>query len=253
MENVQEKTIVETIAQENKSHMGEEVLSCQNLVKDFDVAGKIQHVIKGITLSFKQGEFVSIMGQSGSGKSTFMYLLSGIEKNTSGKIMMLGKDLSKYSSREISKLRSTQISFVFQSYNLIPNFTVYENVITPLCLGKKKVKEQEIDAILQRVGIRKYKNSEVSKLSGGEQQRVAIARALVTQPKIMFADEATGNLDSKTRVEVMTLFKEINKETGVTIIQVTHDPLCARYGDRVITLKDGTIISDEKVKEEDRL
>lgn len=230
-----------------------EVLSCQKLAKDFDIAGKVQHVIKGVDLSFKQGEFVSIMGQSGSGKSTLMYLLSGIEKLTSGKVIMLGKDLSSYSAKEISNLRSTQISFVFQSYNLIPNFTVYENVITPLCLGKLKINENEIDAVLERVGIRKYKHSEVVKLSGGEQQRVAIARALVSKPKIMFADEATGNLDTKTRAEVMTLFREINKEIGVTIIQVTHDPLCAKYGERIITLKDGVVVGDERLKEEERL
>lgn len=245
--------MVEGKIQSKSVELGKEILKCEKLVKDFDVAGKIQHVIKGITLSFKQGEFVSIMGQSGSGKSTLMYLLSGIEKLTTGKVIMLGKDLKDYSSKEMSKLRSTQISFVFQSYNLIPNFTVYENVITPLCLGRLKINEAEIDAILERVGIRKYKHSEVVKLSGGEQQRVAIARALVSKPKIMFADEATGNLDTKTRAEVMTLFHEINKETGVTIIQVTHDPLCAKYGDRVITLKDGLIVGDERLKEEERL
>lgn len=231
----------------------EEVLSCSDLIKDFDVGGKIQHVIRGISLSFRSGEFVSIMGPSGSGKSTLMYLLSGIESLTDGRVFMLGKDLDSYSAKEISKLRSRDISFVFQNYNLIPNFTVYENVITPVSLGKQKVKEHEVDAILKRVGLSRYKHSEVLKLSGGEQQRVAIARSLITKPKILFADEATGNLDSKSREEIMLLFKEINKETNITIIQVTHSDVCAKYGTRIISLKDGAVVSDKKLKESERL
>lgn len=224
------------------------VLSCYKLVKDFMVAGKQTRVINGITCQFEQGEFVSIMGPSGSGKSTFLYLLSGIEKKTSGNVQILGKEIDKYDAKQMSKLRSTDISFIFQAYNLIPSFTVYENVTTPLLIAKKRVNEQQVDNILKSLGLLKYKNSSVTMLSGGEQQRVAIARALVTRPKILFADEATGNLDSKTVVSVMRLLQKINEVMNITIIHVTHSESCAMYGKRVLRLLDGNIVKDEIVK-----
>ncbi len=225
------------------------ILTAENLIKDFEATSGVNRVIKGISCSFKQGEFVSIMGASGSGKSTLLYLLSGIESLTSGTVKILGKDISKLNQKELSKLRSRDISFVFQSYNLIPNFTVYENVVTPLMLGRQKVNEDEIDEILKRVDLYKYKHKDASKLSGGEQQRVAIARALISKPKIMFADEATGNLDSKNGTEIMQLFKKVNEETNMTIIQVTHSKEVAMYGNRLITIKDGLIMSDEKISQ----
>ena len=225
------------------------ILTAENLIKDFEATSGVNRVIKGISCSFKQGEFVSIMGASGSGKSTLLYLLSGIESLTSGTVKILGKDISKLNQKELSKLRSRDISFVFQSYNLIPNFTVYENVVTPLMLGRQKVNEDEIDEILKRVDLYKYKHKDASKLSGGERQRVAIARALISKPKIMFADEATGNLDSKNGTEIMQLFKKVNEETNMTIIQVTHSKEVAMYGNRLITIKDGLIMSDEKISQ----
>ena len=230
-----------------KKDSEEVVLVADNLFKEFNSASGVTEVIKGISCSFKQGEFVSIMGPSGAGKSVLLYLLSGIENLTKGQVKILGKDINKLNERELSKLRSTDISFVFQSYNLIPNFTVYENIITPLLLAKKKVNEEEVDRILKSVDLFRYKHKESTKLSGGEQQRVAIARALISKPKIMFADEATGNLDSKNSMEIMKLFKKVNKETNVTIIQVTHSKEVAMYGDRLIIIKDGLILSDKKI------
>ena len=224
------------------------VLEAKGLVKEFDVGGRKIPVIKGINCSFVEGEFVSIMGPSGSGKSTLLYLLSGIESVTSGQIFILGKELTKMTAKELSKMRAHDISFVFQSYNLINHFTVYENVITPLLIGKQKIDEDKVDKILMSVGMFDFKHTPVSVLSGGEQQRVAIARALVTDPKIMFADEATGNLDSKSMVEVMNIFRRIANQQKITIIQVTHSERCAQFSDRVINLLDGKIRNIAEIK-----
>ncbi len=224
------------------------VLEAKGLTKDFLVGDRRLSVIKGVSCSFVQGEFVSIMGPSGSGKSTLLYLLSGIEKPTSGQIYILGKDLLAMKPSQLSDLRANDISFVFQSYNLINHFTVYENVITPILIAKKRVDEDHVDKVLMSVGMFDFKNSLVSHLSGGEQQRVAIARALVTDPKIIFADEATGNLDSRSMVDVMSIFRRIANQKKITIIQVTHSERCAQFSDRVINLLDGKIrnISDIK-------
>lgn len=224
------------------------VLEAINLRKEFDVGGRKIPVINGVNCKFVEGEFVSIMGPSGSGKSTLLYLLSGIETLTSGQINILGKDLSKMKASELAKMRAHDISFVFQSYNLINHFTVYENVITPLLIGKQKVDEERVDQILMSVGMYDFKNTTVNVLSGGEQQRVAIARALVTNPKIIFADEATGNLDSKSMVEVMNIFRRIANQQKITIIQVTHSERCAQFSDRVINLLDGRVRNVASIK-----
>ena len=224
------------------------VLEAKSLTKEFIVGERKIEVIKNVNCAFFEGEFVSIMGPSGSGKSTLLYLLSGIEVPTSGSVFILGEELSKMNSKELSKMRACDISFVFQSYNLINHFTVYENVITPLLIGKNKIDEDEVDKVLMSVGMFDYKHSLVSVLSGGEQQRVAIARALITNPKIIFADEATGNLDSKSMVAVMNIFRRIANQRKITIIQVTHSERCAQFSDRIINLLDGKIknISDMK-------
>lgn len=224
------------------------VLEAKGLVKEFEVGGRKVPVIKGINCTFYEGEFVSIMGPSGSGKSTLLYLLSGIETVTSGQIFILGQELTRMTAKELSKMRSQDVSFVFQSYNLINHFTVYENVITPLLIGKQKVDEEWVDKVLMSVGMFDYKHSPVSVLSGGEQQRVAIARALITNPKIIFADEATGNLDSKSMVSVMNIFRRIANQQKITIIQVTHSERCAQFSDRVINLLDGKIRRVEDIK-----
>ena len=224
------------------------VLSATSLTKDFEVGGRKISVIKGIDCSFKEGEFVSIMGPSGSGKSTLLYLLSGIEKPTNGRIEILGRDLASLSAKQLSYLRANDMSFVFQSYNLINHFTVYENVITPLLIAKRPIDEDKINQVLMSVGMYDFKYSPVSVLSGGEQQRVAIARALVVDPKIIFADEATGNLDSKSMVDVMNIFRRIANQQKITIIQVTHSERCAQFSDRVINLLDGRIRNVAEVK-----
>ena len=224
------------------------VLSAQNLTKDFEVGGRKISVIRGIDCSFREGEFVSIMGPSGSGKSTLLYLLSGIEKPTGGEIEILGKKMSQLSIKELSAMRANDMSFVFQSYNLIGHFTVYENVITPLLIAKRPIDEDKVNQILMSVGMYDFKNSPVSVLSGGEQQRVAIARALVIDPKIIFADEATGNLDSKSMVDIMNIFRRIANQQKITIIQVTHSERCAQFSDRVINILDGKVRNTADIK-----
>ena len=220
------------------------VLEARGIFKTFEVGGRKHEVIRGISCSFLEGEFVSIMGPSGSGKSTLLYILSGIDSATSGQVFVLGKELNTMSATELSALRANDISFVFQSYNLINHFSVYENVITPLLIAKKEIDEEKVDKILMSVGMYDFKNAPVSILSGGEQQRVAIARALVNDPKIIFADEATGNLDSKAMVDVMNIFRRIANQQKITIIQVTHSERCAQFSDRVIKLLDGKIRDD---------
>ena len=224
------------------------VLSATNLTKDFVVGGRKLSIVRGIDCSFVEGEFVSVMGPSGSGKSTLLYLLSGIEKPTSGRIEILGQNLAAMTQKQLSFLRANEMSFVFQSYNLINHFTVYENVITPLLIAKRAIDEDKVNQVLMSVGMYDFKNSPVGILSGGEQQRVAIARALIIDPKIIFADEPTGNLDSKSMVEVMNIFRRIANQQKITIIQVTHSERCAQFSDRVINILDGKVRNVADVK-----
>ena len=218
------------------------IINVENVYKDFQ-NGKIK-VLKGVNLEIKAGEFVSLMGASGSGKSTLLYLIGGLDKPSDGIIKIDNKNISKLNDTKISKLRRKEIGFIFQFYNLVQNLTVEENILLPVIMDgqKKKKYEKKLNELLEIVGLSEKKNALPSELSGGEQQRVAIARAVIMDPKIILADEATGNLDSKTGQDIMELFKKINKEKGITILQVTHSEEIANYGDRIIYLKDGQII-----------
>lgn len=218
------------------------IINVENVYKDFQ-NGKIK-VLKGVNLEIKAGEFVSLMGASGSGKSTLLYLIGGLDKPSDGIIKIDNKNISKLNDTKISKLRRKEIGFIFQFYNLVQNLTVEENILLPVIMdGRKKKKyEKKLNELLEIVGLSEKRNALPSELSGGEQQRVAIARAVIMDPKIILADEATGNLDSKTGQDIMELFKKINKEKGITILQVTHSEEIANYGDRIIYLKDGQIV-----------
>lgn len=210
--------------------------------------GKVEvEVLKDINISIEKGEFVSIMGPSGSGKSTLLYLIGGLDKPTSGKIMINGREMSDMKDDEESRLRRQEIGFIFQFYNLIPNLNVEENIMLPILLDGKKLKEykKELDEILEIVGLSERRRHTPRELSGGQQQRVAIARALINQPDIILADEPIGNLDTKTGMEVMKLLSDINREKGKTIIQVTHSKESANYGKRIINVRDGKV--DEAV------
>lgn len=218
-------------------------IKVNNLCKNFKLGDVDIEGLKNINLSIDKGEFVSIMGPSGSGKSTLLYLLGGLDKITSGNITIDGKELSSMTEEDQSALRRREIGFIFQFYNLIPNLNVEENVMLPVLLDGKKMKEynKKLSNILEIVGLADRRKHTPRELSGGQQQRVAIARALINEPNIILADEPIGNLDSKSGTDIMQLLKTINKEKGKTIIQVTHSKESAEYGQRVIYVKDGMI------------
>lgn len=218
-----------------------------NLYKSFKLGKDSINVLKNLNFSINKGEFLSIMGPSGCGKSTLLYLLGGLDNPTSGNILVNGKDYSKMKEKEKSKMRRTETGFVFQFYNLVPNLNVEDNILLPILLDGKRPKEyeNELKKILDVIGMSSRQKHTPRELSGGQQQKVAIARALLFNPEIIFADEPTGNLDSKSGMEIMKLFKTINKEYGKTIIQVTHSKESASYGSRVLNIKDGEIVKDE--------
>lgn len=222
-----------------------EIIKTVGLHKTFEIGQQKVEVLKGIDLSIEKGEFASIMGASGSGKSTLLYLIGGLETPTSGNILIEGTDIQQLKDKEISCFRRQKLSYIFQFYNLIPNLTVEENILTPLILDGKKINNyvDKLEELLQLVGLNKYKKYIPSQLSGGQQQRVAIARSLITDADIILADEATGNLDSKMGNEVLRLMQKINAEQGKTILHVTHSEEAAAYGNRIIRIKDGRLES----------
>jgi putative ABC transport system ATP-binding protein len=225
------------------------MIEVSNLTKTF-MAGKDEvPVLKGLNFNIEKGEFVSIMGPSGSGKSTLLYLIGGLDKPTAGTIMLDGKDLSTVKKKAMSKLRRSRIGFVFQFYNLVQNLNVEDNIMLPIILDGKKPKkyEEKLKELLENIGLTDKRKQTPRELSGGQQQRVAIARALISEPDIIFLDEPTGNLDSKTGKEIMELFKKINVEYNKTLVQVTHSQEAADYGTSIIKLVDGEIVEQRKI------
>lgn len=228
----------------NGGNTMKQVIKTKNLKKVYNNGGVDTEVIRGIDIEIHKGEFVSIMGPSGSGKSTLLYLLGGLEKPTSGAIEVNGKSIEAMKDKEESKMRRKDIGFVFQFYNLVPHLSVEENILLPVIIdgGSKKKYAQKLDQILEIVGLTDRRYHKPAQLSGGQQQRVAIARALINDPEIILADEPIGNLDSKTGLEIMELFKKINQKEGRTIIQVTHSHEASTFGHRVIHVRDGVLV-----------
>lgn len=216
----------------------------RHLMKDFSMGDTVTRVLNDISLRVNRGEFVSIMGPSGSGKSTLLYILGGLDAPTSGHVFLNGTDISGFDDEKMSRIRRQKIGFVFQFYNLIPNLNVEENIMLPLLLDGKKTKDhqEQLSRILEVTGLSDRRRHTPRELSGGQQQRVAIARALIGSPEILFADEPTGNLDSKTGTEIMNLLCDINRSSGQTIIMVTHSPEAAKCSSRMITVQDGVLI-----------
>ena len=225
------------------------IIKIEDIRRDFIVGSETVHALRGVSFDINQGEFVSIMGTSGSGKSTMLNILGCLDKPTSGEYYIDGIAVSKLSKDKLSLIRNRKISFVFQSYNLLPRTTAIENVELPLLynheISKKERHERAIEA-LKLVGLEDRMMHMPNQLSGGQQQRVAIARALVSDPVIILADEATGNLDTRTSYEIMSLFQQLNAQ-GKTIAFVTHEPDIAQFTTRTIMLRDGKVIKDEPV------
>lgn len=224
------------------------ILESRDLKKYYYAGTNEVKAVDGITLEIEKGDFASIMGPSGSGKSTFLYLLGALEAQSEGVILIDGEKINLKNDKESSKFRRKKIGFIFQNYNLIPNFTVKENILIPILLDGKnmKTKEAEVKKLLSYVGLSDKENMLASKLSGGQQQRVAIARALINEPDLILADEPTGSLDSKSSSEIMELLQKLNQD-GKTIVQVTHSQEAARYSKTIIVIKDGKMISKEKL------
>ena len=225
--------------------MAESLIKITNIKRDFVLGSEIVYVLKGINLDIAKGEYVALMGPSGSGKSTLMNLLGCLDTPTSGEYILNGKDASKMSDDELADIRNREIGFVFQTFNLLPRTTALDNVALPMIYAgySKSERRQRATEVLTQVNLSDRMDHQPNQLSGGQRQRVAIARALVNKPSIILADEPTGNLDSKTSVEIMNLFGEIHNN-GNTVILVTHEEDIAAYAKRIIRLRDGLIESD---------
>lgn len=220
------------------------IIEVNNVSKTFGKGENINQVLNGASMSVEQGEFVSLMGASGSGKSTLLYLIGGLDRNFQGNISVCGQDIGSMKDKALSDLRLKNMGFVFQFYNLVMNLNVQDNILLPQTMNGKKKSELKsaLDEILEITGLTEKRKAMPNTLSGGQQQRVAIARAVLGNPSIILADEPTGNLDSASTEEIMDLFKKLNQEKGMTILQVTHSEACALYGTRTIRLEDGKTI-----------
>lgn len=224
----------------------EKVLETIRAVKEYQVGESKVTAVDGITMEVKQGEFVCIFGRSGSGKSTLLNLLAGLEKPTSGEVIIKGKHLEAMGEGQRNRFRREHIGFIFQSYNLLPQFSALENVAMPLALRGRPPRERKeaAEEMLELVGLGSHLRHKPSELSGGQQQRVGIARAIITRPEIVFADEPTGNLDTRTGQEVMELLTDIFHQWGTTFVLVSHDPDMREFTDRSILLSDGRLAKE---------
>lgn len=226
------------------------LIELNNIKKEFVTGEVVTKVLHGISFTIEKGEFVSIMGPSGSGKSTLMHIVGLLDKPTSGDYLLEERNVTTLDDNELALLRNEKIGFVFQSFNLLSRTTLLENVMLPLTYSKLKVDhEKRAREVLEQVGLSHRLNHMPNQISGGEKQRVAIARALVNKPSVIFADEPTGNLDSKSGIQVMEILQKLNKE-GNTIILVTHETFTAEHAKRIIHLRDGLLESDELVKKQ---
>ena len=219
------------------------ILEAKDLIKHYGEGDTLVKALDGVSLNVERGEFVSIIGTSGSGKSTLLHMLGGLDNPTEGKVIIDDKDISNLKGDALCIFRRRKIGFIFQSFNLVPSISVYDNIVLPLQLDGKKVDKEYIDSVIETLGIEKKLKVLPSKLSGGQQQRVAIARALASKPAIILADEPTGNLDTKTSQDVLGLLKTTGNKFNQTIVMITHNDEIAQMADRTIRIEDGHIVA----------
>jgi len=226
------------------AHGNGTVVTAQNLSRRYGEGDTAVDALRNVSLEVASGKLTAVMGPSGSGKSTLMHLLAGLDKPTAGEVTIAGQDITKLGDTDLTKLRREHIGFVFQFFNLLPMLTAEENVLLPLTIAGEKPDEAWLEGLLEKTGLADRRKHRPSELSGGQQQRVAIARALVSKPTVVFADEPTGNLDSKTSGEILVLMRDSVDSFGQTTVMVTHDARAAAIADRILFLDDGEIVRD---------
>jgi putative ABC transport system ATP-binding protein len=229
------------------------VVSAHDVARTYGEGDAVVEALRGVSADFPSGQFTAIMGPSGSGKSTFMHIMAGLDPPTRGSILIDGTEIVGMNDKQLTLLRREKIGFVFQFFNLLPMLTAAENMDLPLAIAGRKADRSWRDRLVDAIGLRDRESHRPAELSGGQQQRVAIARALLSRPAVVFADEPTGNLDSKTSAEVLELMRQSVDEFGQTIVMVTHDPRAAAYADRILFLSDGEIVSDVPRKSADEI
>ncbi len=223
---------------------GTEIVRASGIERIYGSGEAEVRALDGVDVAFEKGKFTSIMGPSGSGKSTLMHILAGLDKPTTGEVVIDGTEITGLGDGDLTQLRRDKLGFVFQFFNLLPVLTAEENIVLPLSIARRKPDQEWVDQLIERVGLTDRRDHRPSELSGGQQQRVAVARALVTRPAVLFADEPTGNLDSKASEDVLQLLRGAADEFDQTVIMVTHEPDAAAHGDRLIALRDGRLVHD---------
>lgn len=219
------------------------ILVVENLVKYYGTDENQVRAVDHTDLEIERGKFTAIVGRSGSGKSTLLHLIGGLDRPDEGKVWIEGNDIFALKDDRLAEFRRKKIGFIFQDFNLIPSLNVWENIVLPLGLDNRKVRREDVEEVLEKIGIADKKEAMPNALSGGQKQRTAIARALVTSPAMILADEPTGNLDSQTELEVMSLLKSCVKDMGQTLVMITHDEMIAQMSDRMIEIEDGKAVS----------
>ena len=223
-----------------------EVLRTKDLTREYGFGDNKVIALNHVSFSVEEGEFVTILGPSGSGKSTLLHLLGGVDKPTSGKVYIGGQSIYEMKERELTAFRRREIGQIYQFYNLIPVLNVEENICLPMLLDHRQAERKDLDELLELLGLTERVNHLPSELSGGQQQRVAIGRALISKPKLILADEPTGNLDQKNSREIIKLFRELNEKYGQTILLITHDEKIAEHAERILVIEDGQIVKDSR-------